>query len=165
MTFVQREILPRLGCLALTAAALALAGCAGQVGPPVTEVSLPPEVPPGIRAQEIVGRWGYAAYHKPEDRTRTEVAARNQCRQPVNIATGPSGGVLMYPADSNKLEEMRMKGAAGGKTFVGPPGPAGVGQDREITSFDGRVMTMRFVDPEIAGRYGVGVYVRCAPRA
>lgn len=165
MTFVQSAISPKLRCLAMTAAAFVLAGCASQVGPAVTEVSLPPEVPPAIRAQEILGRWGYAAYHKPDDRGRTEVAARNQCRQPVNIAAGPSGGVLMYPADSNKLEEMRMKGAAGGKTFVGPPGPAGSGQDREITSFDGRVMTMRFVDAEVAGRYGVGVYVRCAPRA
>jgi hypothetical protein len=38
-------------------------------------------------------------------------------------------------------------------------------QDREIVSFDGRVMIMRFVDPEVAGRYGTSVYVRCGPRA
>jgi hypothetical protein len=37
--------------------------------------------------------------------------------------------------------------------------------DREIVSFDGRVMLLRFTDPEIAGRYGTGVYVRCAPSA
>jgi hypothetical protein len=24
---------------------------------------------------------------------------------------------------------------------------------------------MRFVDPEVAGRYGTSVYVRCGPRA
>jgi hypothetical protein len=24
---------------------------------------------------------------------------------------------------------------------------------------------LKFVDPEVAGRYGTGVYVRCAPRA
>ena len=38
-------------------------------------------------------------------------------------------------------------------------------QDREITSFDGRTMTVRFLDPEVSGRYGTQVYVRCAPRA
>jgi hypothetical protein len=27
------------------------------------------------------------------------------------------------------------------------------------------VMVLRYVDPEVAGRYGTGVYVRCAPRA
>jgi hypothetical protein len=29
-------------------------------------------------------------------------------------------------------------------------------------SFDGRVLVTRFVDPEVAGRYGTSVYVRCA---
>jgi hypothetical protein len=135
-------------------------------GPTVADVPpAPPEIPPAIKANEIVGRWGYAAFHKPDDRARTETAARNQCRNPVVIGAGPNGGVMMYPADSNKLEEMRMKGAPGNRTFVGPPGEAGSMQDREITSFDGRVMLMRFVDPEVAGRYGTGVYVRCAPRA
>ena len=42
---------------------------------------------------------------------------------------------------------------------------AGGMQDREITSFDGRTMTVRFLDPEVSGRYGTQVYVRCAPRA
>ena len=34
-----------------------------------------------------------------------------------------------------------------------------------MVSFDGRVMLLRYIDPEIAGRYGTGVYVRCAPSA
>jgi hypothetical protein len=32
-------------------------------------------------------------------------------------------------------------------------------------SFDGRVMLLKFVDPETDGRYGTGIFVRCAPRA
>ncbi len=153
--------------LAIPAAALALAACAGQ-GPGGLTTADPTatlEIPPAVKAQEIIGRWGYASYHKADDRARTEAAARGQCKNPVVINAGSSGGVMMYPADSNKIEEMRMKGAAGGKTFVGPAGNAGVTADREITSFDGRVMTMRFVDPEVAGRYGIGVYVRCGPKA
>jgi hypothetical protein len=27
------------------------------------------------------------------------------------------------------------------------------------------VMTVRFLDPEVSGRYGTQIYVRCAPRA
>ena len=50
----------------------------------------------------------------------------------------------------------------GGKNYVGPAGAAGGAQDREIASFDGRVLLTRFVDPEVSGRYGTGVYVRCA---
>ena len=29
--------------------------------------------------------------------------------------------------------------------------------------FDGRVMLLKFTNPEIDGRYGTGIYVRCAP--
>lgn len=143
-----------------------LAGCASQ-GPvsPTAAPTMAPEIPPKIRAEEITGRWGLAAYHKPEDRARTEAAARNQCKQPYVIAMGPTGGVMMHLADSAKVEELRMKGAPGDKTFIGPPGETPSMQDREIISFDGRVMITRFVDPEVNGRYGTSVYVRCAPRA
>jgi len=27
------------------------------------------------------------------------------------------------------------------------------------------VMLLKFVDPEVDGRYGTGIFVRCAPRA
>jgi hypothetical protein len=157
-----------LRVILLMGGALGLASCSTPLGSSLSSSEAPPpapEVPPAIQASEIIGSWGFAAYHKPDDRQRTEVAARNQCRQPVNIGAGPSGGVMMYLADSSKLEELRMKGAPGNKTFVGPAGEAGGVQDREIVSFDGRVMIMRFVDPEVAGRYGTSVYVRCSPRA
>ena len=147
-------------------AALAVGACAGQGNSPETSVPSVAEVPPAIKAQEIAGRWGLAAYHNPQDLKRTEAAARNGCRQPYNIGMGPSGGVIMHMPDKAQPEELRLKGAPGNKTFIGPPGePAGGMQDREITSFDGRTMTVRFLDPEVSGRYGTQVYVRCAPRA
>ena len=157
-----------LPALSALAGGLLLAACASQ-GPNSTMEMAPASsalIPPKIRAEEITGRWGLAAYHKEPDRARTEAAARNQCKQPVVISVGPTGGVMMYLPDSSKLEELRMKGAAGNKTFIGPSGEeAGSGQDREILSFDGRVMITRYVDPEINGRYGTSVYVRCAPKA
>jgi hypothetical protein len=154
-------------CVSILGFALLVAGCAGQQTSPMTaqEPALAPEIPPAIKPAEIIGRWGYAAFHRPDDRARTETAARNQCKQPVNIGAGPTGGVMMYLADSDRLEELRVKGAPGNKTFVGPAGEPGGEKDREITSFDGRVMLMRFVDPEVSGRYGTSVYVRCGPRA
>ncbi len=124
-----------------------------------------PEIPASIRAAEIAGRWGYAAFHKPDDRARTEAAARNGCKQPYVIGLGQNGGVMMHLADTTQPEELRLKGSQGGKNYIGPAGEAGGPQDREIVSFDGRVMVTRFVDQEVASRYGTGVYVRCAPRA
>ena len=81
------------------------------------------EIPASIRAEELVGRWGYGAYHNDADRVRTEAAARAQCGQPVVINRGPNGGVMMYLADSAQLQELSLKGSASGKNYIGPPGP------------------------------------------
>ena len=153
---------------------LAFAGCTtgggnwfgGGSPDPAAQPEAMPEVPATIRSSEIVGRWGYAAFHRAEDRTRTEAAARGQCRQAVVINQGPGGGVMMYLADQSELQELRLKGGPNNRNFIGPAGePAGGPQDREIVSFDGRVMLLKFTNPEIDGRYGTGIYVRCAPAA
>ena len=69
-------------------------------------------------------------------------------------------------AGFDELQELRLKGGPNNTNFIGPAGePAGGPQDREIVSFDGRIMLLRFTNPEINGRYGTGIYVRCAPSA
>ena len=56
---------------------------------------------------------------------------------------------------------LKIKGSFEGKTYIGP-GPEPHGQaDREVESFDGRVLVLKWVDPEVAGRYGTMVLVRC----
>jgi hypothetical protein len=124
-----------------------------------------PEIPASIRADEIVGRWGLASYQNPNDRARTEAAARSQCKQPYVITAGATGGVVMHLADQATPQELRLKGSPSGKNYIGPAGPTPGEQDREIVSFDGRVMVTRFVDKDAAVRYGNMVYIRCAPRA
>jgi|SRR5579862_9841861 hypothetical protein len=124
-----------------------------------------PEMPASIRADEIVGKWGLASFQNPNDRARTEAAAKAQCKQPYVIGAGGSGGVIMHLADQATPQELRLKGSPSGKNYIGPPGPAGGEQDREIVSFDGRVLITRFIDKDAATRYGNMVYVRCAPRA
>ena len=67
----------------------------------------------------------------------------------------------MLGHDNPRPQEMTTKGTVEGRTYVGPPGdPAGT-DDREIVSFDGRVLILKWVDPEVAGRYGNMVLVRC----
>jgi hypothetical protein len=151
---------------ACTGGGMSLGGMfGGSSSPPPPDPPQAAELPASIRAEEIVGRWGLAAYHKPEDRVRTETAARGQCRQPYVINAGAGGGVIMHLADEAQPQELRVKGGPGGKNFIGPPGPGGSERDREIVSFDGRVMQTRFVDRDANTRYGTMVYVRCAPRA
>ena len=132
---------------------------------PDAEPGVAPEMPASIRADEIVGRWGLASFQNPNDRARTEAAARGQCKQPYVIGAGQSGGVVMHLADQATPQELRLKGSPSGKNYIGPPGPTPGEQDREIVSFDGRVMVTRFIDKDAATRYGNMVYVRCAPRA
>jgi hypothetical protein len=81
------------------------------------------------------------------------------------IGRGASGGVMMLMHDSPKQQELTLKGGPGGKNYVGPPGEAGQPEDREILSFDGRVLQLRWIDPEVAGRHGTAVLVKCGPRA
>ncbi|MGH6728186.1 MAG: hypothetical protein ACREB8_16830 [Pseudolabrys sp.] len=166
---------PRLlKALVLAAFALALGGCSTSgmhfpwtqselQPPPAPEAAPVPLLPPAFPPQDIVGRWGLAAYHRDEDRARIEVAAANQCSQPYVITLGPTGGVMMHLADQATPSELRLKGAPGGKTYIGPEGPPEGIQDREVVSFNGRILILRWVDPEVQGRYGSMVYVRCGP--
>ena len=87
----------------------------------------------------------------PNDRARTEAAARGQCKQPYVIGAGATGGVIMHLADEATPQELRLKGSPSGKNYIGPPGPAGGEQDREIVSFDGRVLVTRFIDKDAGG--------------
>ena len=79
------------------------------------------------------------------------------------IGAGQSGGVVMHLADQATPQELRLKGSPSGKNYIGPAGPTPGEQDREIVSFDGRVLITRFIDKDAAVRYGNMVYVRCAP--
>jgi hypothetical protein len=155
--------------------AISLGGCGsfngfggfggGSSQPVAQEAPVEREMPASIRADEIVGRWGLASYQNPNDRARTEAAAKGQCKQPYVIGAGSSGGVVMHLADEATPQELRLKGSPSGKNYIGPSGPAGGEKDREIVSFDGRVLVTRFTDPDAATRYGNMVYVRCGARA
>jgi len=133
--------------------------------PVATEPGVEPEMPATIKSQELVGKWGLASFQNPADRVRTEKQAQAQCKQPYVIGAGQSGGVVMHLADQATPQELRVKGSQSGKNYIGPPGPPGGEQDREIVSFDGRVLITRFTDKDAATRYGNMVYVRCGPRA
>jgi len=160
-----------LTALAVLAAGLALGGC-GSFNLPSFGTSSTPEAapPPAASAlpskyapEELIGRWGYTSYQNEADRARTVTIERSQCKNPYVIARGPGGGVMMHLADQKQPSELRLKGSSDGRNYIGPDGEAGNSQDREITSFDGRVLITRYVDPDSANRYGNQVYVRCAP--
>ena len=164
--------MPRLSRFLVPAAVLLagvpLAGCEttglNWSNPFATEAAAPappPRVPASIHAEEIVGKWGLAAYHREQDRVRTTNNARGQCGKPYEIQAAANGGVLMLGHDNPQVQEMSLKGSVEGKNYVGPGDLPGGADDREVVSFDGKVMILKWVDPEVAGRYGYMVLVRC----
>ena len=113
-------------------------------------------MPPSFPAEDIVGRWGLAAYHRDQDRARTITEARDQCTQAYLIERSPGGNVLMLGHDNPQKQEMILKGSIDGKTYIGPGPYPGI-EDREVVSFDGQVLILKWVNPEVAGRYGIMV--------
>jgi hypothetical protein len=167
MTPLSRPLLP---AVVLLAGLPMLGGCSSfHISNPFTTTATapppqpPPVVPPSVHAEEIVGNWGYAAYHRDQDRARTQANARGQCSTPYSIEASASGGVMMLGHDNSQKQEMTLKGSAEGKTYVGPGFEPAGSDDREVVSFDGKVLVLKWVDPEVAGRYGNMVLVRCEP--
>lgn len=141
--------------------AAVLAGCASPPSPQPIEPARPQFTSP-ITAQQVMGKWGLAAYHRPEDAARTEAQARQGCRQPYVINAGSSGGFMMYLADDAQPSEVVSKQVGNGPIYIGlPDEPPGARSDREVVRFDGQVLVLKWMDPEVAGRYGTMVYVRC----
>jgi hypothetical protein len=149
----------RGGTLALIGLlSLFVVGC-GENPPPTPAV-----VPAAVSSDQLVGKWGFAAYHKDEDRARTIKEAAAQCNRPYVIAKGPAGGVMMNLADQKELSELVLKGGPTGQTYLGPPGAAGGPDDRIVSNVDANSFTTVWVDPDNASRYGTSVYVRCGKR-
>jgi hypothetical protein len=144
---------------ALAAIGALVSACGTTPGP--SSMAATVAAPASIERERIIGRWGVASFHNEKDRRRTEAEARAQCSQPYTIARGPTDGVMMHVADDPKLYELRLKGDAAGKTYLGFEAPPGDPQDREVLSATDRMVTMRFIDPDANRRYGTFVYVRC----
>ena len=94
-----------------------VAGC-GETPPPTPAI-----VAPAISTDQLVGKWGFAAYHKDADRARTAKEAAAQCNRPYVINKGPTGGLMMNLADQKELSELVLKAGPDGQTYLGPPGP------------------------------------------
>ena len=149
----------RTGALALAGLGVALlVGCATEPPPP------PAVAAASVSPDQLVGKWGFAAYHRDTDRVRTIREAAAQCNKPYVIAKGPTGGVMMNLADQADLSELVLKTGPNGQTYLGPPGDAGTADDRIVTNVDSNSFTTNWVDPDNAARYGTSVYERCGQK-
>jgi hypothetical protein len=135
-----------------------VAGCAETPPPAVTTA-------PSVAPDMLIGKWGFASYHKDADRPRTIKEATAQCNKPYVINKGPNGGLMMNLADQATLSELVLKTGPDGATYLGPPGAAGAADDRQVLDVDANSFTTVYVDPDNAARYGTSVYERCGKRS
>src|ERR1700677_264290 len=106
-----------------------VAGCGENPSP------TPAIVAPAVSPDQLVGKWGFAAYHKDEDRARTIKEASAQCNRPYVIAKGPTGGGMMNVAAPKGLSELFLKAGPNSQTYLGPAGAAGP-DDRLVSHVD-----------------------------
>ena len=77
----------------------------------------------------------------------------------ISRVPAAASSCISRPAPADRAQP---QGWTDGKNYIGPgEEPAGGARDREIVGFDGRVLITRFIDPEVSGRYGASIYVRC----
>jgi hypothetical protein len=153
-SLVQKAVIPLLG--------IALASC-NSIGSSSPAITATPNV--AVTSTELEGSWGLASYRNEADKPRTEAEAKGACGNPYVIGKGANGGVMMHLADQTQPQEVFLKVGADGNVFIGPRGPAGVKQDRHITSFAGGVLIAEWMDPSAKERYGTMLFVRCAAPA
>jgi len=152
-----------MSSLAGAVALIALSGCASmteRVAPSVAPVT--PAV--SITTEDLIGNWGLGSFREEVDLPRTINEARRYCNNPYVITRGPNNGVMMYLADQSQPSELVLK-TASGRVYIGPPGPAGMPKDRQITSFQDGVIVAPWVDPGVTARYGTMVFARCGQSA
>jgi hypothetical protein len=154
-----------VAALAFTAATFVAIPATGQEKPSQPQTNILPPIS-SLRPEDLVGQWGFGAYHREMDRARAETFARDMCdgSNGTLYVISPAGdGVMMYGHDNPLREKMTLKRNREGKTFIGPgPAPGGA-DDREIISSDCDILTMKWVDTETAARYGINPLARCSP--
>jgi hypothetical protein len=115
-------------------------------------------------ADQLVGRWGLASYFREADAAKVTAAARGFCNSPYIIARGPNGGVMLNQPDQPQKSEHVIAASFTGRTTIGPASDTSGAKDREFVSFQPNQFVLRWLEPTVANRYGVMVFVRCSGR-
>ncbi len=115
-------------------------------------------------AEQLVGRWGLAAYFREADAAKVTAAARGFCSHPYVIARGPNGGVMLNQPDQPQKSEHVISSGFTGRTTIGPASDTSGAKDREFVSFAPNQFVLRWLEPSVGNRYGVMVFVRCGGR-
>jgi hypothetical protein len=108
-----------------------------------------------LRTEDLVGKWGVAAYWNEADSAKTIAQAKSFCSQPYLIAKGRNGGAVMFEPFDGKPREVK---AEGGRIVAADGSPSAA---KTVTSWNGATLVLNYVEDEPKRKYGNMVFVRC----
>jgi hypothetical protein len=109
-----------------------------------------------LRTEDLVGRWGVAAYWNDADAAKVTAQARSFCNQPYVISKGKNGGAVMFEAFEGKPQEVLVQSGQ----IVAAAG-ASRNTTKAVQSWNGSTLVFNYVDDEPRRKYGNMVFVRC----
>jgi hypothetical protein len=107
------------------------------------------------RTEDLVGRWGVAAYWNDADASKVTAQARSFCSQPYVISKGANGAARMFEAFEGRPQDVMIQG----NQIVAANGSAR--STKAIQSWNGNTLVFNYVDEEAKRKYGNMVFVRC----
>ena len=108
-----------------------------------------------LRTEDLIGRWGVAAYWSDSDAAKVIAQARGFCSQPYVITRGAEGSARMFEAFEGRPQDVVVQGGQ----IVAASGSARA--TKAIQSWNGSVLVFSYVDDEPKRKYGNMVFVRC----
>jgi hypothetical protein len=108
------------------------------------------------KTEELIGRWGVAAYWNDADAAKVTTQAKSFCNQPYIISKGANGGAMMFEPFDGKPKEIRIQFGQ----IVAADG-SGSRTTKAITSWNGSTLVFNYVDEEAKRKYGNMVFTRC----
>jgi hypothetical protein len=107
------------------------------------------------RTEDLVGRWGVAAYWNDADAAKTTVQAKSFCNQPYVISKGANGAARMFEAFEGRPQDVTIQGSQ----IVAVNGSPRA--TKAIQSWNGSTLVFNYIDDEAKRKYGNMVFVRC----
>lgn len=108
-----------------------------------------------LRTEDLIGRWGVAAYWSEGDAAKVTAQARSFCGQPYVVSRGANGAARMFEAFEGRPQDVVVQG---GQIVAASGSPRAT---KRVQRWDGTTLVFNYVDEEAKRKYGNMVFVRC----
>lgn len=108
-----------------------------------------------LRTEDLIGRWGVAAYWNEADAARVTAQAKGYCSQPYVVSRGANGAARMFEAFEGRPQDVVVQG---GRIVAADGSPKAA---KTVQRWSGGTLVFNYEDEEPKRKYGNMVFVRC----